>query len=83
MWLLHLASAVPTSRTRPTHNAESATIVRAIITMAKCLGMSTTVEGVETSEQFDFSVAAGCDTIQGYLISRPLYRADLRTSWRR
>jgi EAL domain-containing protein (putative c-di-GMP-specific phosphodiesterase class I) len=46
--------------------------------MAKCLGMSTTVEGVETSEQFDFSVAAGCDTIQGYLISRPLYRADLR-----
>ncbi len=54
------------------HDAESAAIVRAIITMAKCLGMSTTVEGVETSEQFDFSVAEGCDTIQGYLISRPL-----------
>lgn len=53
-------------------DAESAAIVRAIITMAKCLGMSTTVEGVETSEQFDFSVAEGCDTIQGYLVSRPL-----------
>jgi EAL domain-containing protein (putative c-di-GMP-specific phosphodiesterase class I) len=39
--------------------------------------MSTTVEGVETSEQLDFSVAAGCDTIQGYLISRPLDRAGL------
>jgi diguanylate cyclase (GGDEF)-like protein len=51
---------------------ESAAIVRAIITMAKCLGMSTTVEGVETREQFDFSVEAGCDTLQGYLISRPL-----------
>jgi EAL domain-containing protein (putative c-di-GMP-specific phosphodiesterase class I) len=59
------------------HDAESAAIVRAIITMAKCLGMSTTVEGVETSAQFDFSVAAGCDTIQGYLISRPLDRASL------
>jgi len=53
-------------------DAESAAIVRAIITMAKCLGMSTTVEGVETSEQFDFSVLEGCDTIQGYLVSRPL-----------
>ena len=59
------------------HDAESAAIVRAIITMAKCLGMSTTVEGVETAEQFDFSVAAGCDTIQGYLISRPVDRAAL------
>jgi predicted signal transduction protein with EAL and GGDEF domain len=58
------------------HDAESAAIVRAIITMAKCLGMSTTVEGVETKEQFDFSVAAGCDTIQGFLISQPLNRTD-------
>jgi diguanylate cyclase (GGDEF)-like protein len=56
---------------------ESAAIVRAIITMAKCLGMSTTVEGVETSEQLAFSVAAGCDMIQGYLISRPLDRVGL------
>jgi diguanylate cyclase (GGDEF)-like protein len=56
---------------------ESSAIVRAIITMAKCLGMSTTVEGVETPEQFDFSVAAGCDTIQGYLIGRPLTSANL------
>jgi EAL domain-containing protein (putative c-di-GMP-specific phosphodiesterase class I) len=39
--------------------------------------ISTTVEGVETPEQFDFSAAAGCDTIQGYLISRPLDRARL------
>jgi diguanylate cyclase (GGDEF)-like protein len=58
-------------------DAESSAIVRAIITMAKCLGMSTTVEGVETPEQFDFSVAAGCDTIQGYLIGRPVCRAEL------
>ncbi|MGI4801128.1 MAG: bifunctional diguanylate cyclase/phosphodiesterase [Janthinobacterium lividum] len=58
-------------------DAESSAIIRAIITMAKCLGMSTTVEGVETPEQFDFSLAAGCDTIQGYLVGRPLNRAGL------
>ena len=53
-------------------DAESAAIVRAIITMGSCLGMSITVEGVETLEQFEFSVAEGCDTIQGYHVSRPL-----------
>ncbi|WP_242151349.1 EAL domain-containing protein [Sphingomonas sp. BAUL-RG-20F-R05-02] len=58
-------------------DAESSAIVRAIITMAKCLNMSTTVEGVETEGQFDFSVAAGCDMIQGYLISRPVDRDEL------
>lgn len=54
------------------NDTESAAIVRAIITMGSCLGMSITVEGVETPEQFEFSVAEGCDTIQGYHISRPL-----------
>jgi len=58
-------------------DVESSAIVRAIITMAKCLNMSTTVEGVETQGQFDFSVAAGCDMIQGYLISRPVDRDEL------
>lgn len=57
-------------------DAESAAIVRAIITMGSCLGMLTTVEGVETSAQFDFSVSEGCDTIQGYLISMPLDQRD-------
>ena len=50
----------------------SAALVRAIITMGACLGISTTVEGVETEEQLDFSTAQGCDHIQGYHVSRPL-----------
>jgi len=54
------------------NDPESAAIVRAMITMGSCLGMSITVEGVETLEQFEFSVAEGCDTIQGFHISRPL-----------
>ena len=57
-------------------DAESAAIVRAIITMGACLGMSTTVEGVETAEQLAFTAAEGCDQVQGYHVSRPLPLAD-------
>ena len=55
---------------------ESAAIVRAIITMGSCLGMTITVEGVETAEQFAFTAASGCDQVQGYHVSRPLPEAD-------
>ncbi len=60
-------------------DAESAAIVRAIITMGACLGITTTVEGVETSEQYDFTVAEGCQHVQGYLVSRPLPSRDFAT----
>jgi len=57
-------------------DAESAAIVRAIITMGTCLGMAITVEGVETAEQFAFTTAEGCDQVQGYHVSRPLPLAE-------
>lgn len=55
---------------------ESAAIVRAIITMGACLGMTTTVEGVETAEQYAFVAAEQCDQVQGYHVSRPLPHAE-------
>ncbi|WP_243988693.1 EAL domain-containing protein [Methylobacterium sp. J-092] len=55
---------------------ESAAIVRAIITMGTCLGMTTTVEGVETAEQYAFVAAADCTQVQGYHVSRPLPYVD-------
>ena len=58
-------------------DAESAAIVRAILTMATCLGLQTTVEGVETSEQLAFTSAEGCDHVQGYLFSRPIDAAAM------
>ncbi|WP_244982840.1 putative bifunctional diguanylate cyclase/phosphodiesterase [Croceicoccus marinus] len=64
---------------------ECAAIVRAIITMGKCLGITTTVEGVETQEQHAFSIAEGCDNVQGYHISRPLPAASFaafRQTWK-
>ncbi len=56
---------------------ESVAIVRAILTMGACLGLGTTVEGVETAEQLEFSAAEGCNQVQGYLLSRPLDAAAM------
>ncbi|WP_245291223.1 bifunctional diguanylate cyclase/phosphodiesterase [Methylobacterium aquaticum] len=53
-------------------DAESAAIVRAIIAMGAGLGMATTVEGVETAEQYAFVAAERCGQVQGYHVSRPL-----------
>lgn len=54
----------------------SAAIVRAIIAMAHSLGMTVVAEGVETQDQLEMLRGEGCDSIQGYLIGRPLSSAD-------
>lgn len=55
------------------HNA----IVASIITMASSLGMTTVAEGVETAEQLQILRSAGCDEVQGYLLSKPLPGPEL------
>ena len=47
-------------------------IVRAVVDLAKTLGMRTVAEGVETIEHLDQVTAAGCDEVQGYHFSRPV-----------
>ena len=56
---------------------DDATIVRAIIQLAKSLGMQVIAEGVETIEQEAYIVAQGCNEGQGYLYSKPLPPRDL------
>lgn len=53
-------------------DTEDKTIVRAIIGMAKNLGLQTIAEGVETVEQQDFLREEGCHEAQGYHYSKPL-----------
>ncbi|KAA2237764.1 bifunctional diguanylate cyclase/phosphodiesterase [Salinarimonas soli] len=52
-------------------NPESTAIVRAIVSLGRSLGISTTAEGVETHEQLEIVRAEGCTEIQGYLLSPP------------
>ncbi|WP_069085460.1 putative bifunctional diguanylate cyclase/phosphodiesterase [Pseudomonas sp. TCU-HL1] len=51
---------------------DDATIVRAIIQLARSLGMQVIAEGVETAEQEAYIIAQGCNEGQGYLYSKPL-----------
>jgi EAL domain-containing protein (putative c-di-GMP-specific phosphodiesterase class I) len=48
------------------------TILRAIVDLAHELAMKVTAEGVETEDQRQFLVTAGCDYLQGYLLSKPV-----------
>ena len=51
---------------------EEAPIIRTIIALARNLGMSVVAEGVETNAQRDLLLSLGCDSLQGYLLHRPM-----------
>lgn len=52
--------------------ADELVLCEAIIVMAHKLGIKVIAEGVETTEQRDLLIHAGCDYAQGYLFSKPL-----------
>ena len=52
-------------------NQQSATIIRAVIGLARGLKLPVLAEGVENQEQLAFLAKENCDEIQGYLIGRP------------
>jgi diguanylate cyclase (GGDEF)-like protein/PAS domain S-box-containing protein len=53
-------------------NPQSAAIVRAVIDLGHGMNMLIVAEGVETLEQLGFLAEEGCDSVQGYLLGRPL-----------
>ncbi len=58
-------------------DAGSTAIVTAILDLARALGMTTVVEGVETPEQLELLRAHGCPLAQGFLLGRPVPAEDL------
>ncbi|MGI9204620.1 MAG: EAL domain-containing protein [Woeseiaceae bacterium] len=53
-------------------NTDSRSICTAIIAMARSLGLKVVAEGVETQWQLDFLRRQGCDSAQGFMLSKPL-----------
>ncbi len=52
-------------------------LAESIIVMCVALGKSVVAEGVETEAQLEFLRRAGCTTIQGYLVGRPMEASDI------
>ncbi len=52
-------------------------VVRAMVAMAHGLSMTVVAEGVETAAEFRFLRDEGCDTAQGYYLSRPVPAHEL------
>ncbi len=54
-------------------------VLKNIIRTAHDLGFKTLCEGIETEEQKNTVIAAGCDILQGYYLYRPMPVAQLET----
>ncbi len=52
-------------------------IIQAILVMSASLGLVNVAEGIETVEQMAFFEGTQCDTLQGYMFSKPLPEADI------
>ena len=68
--------------TNMARDADDAMIVHSTIDLAHALRLEVVAEGVENRETYDQLMKWGCDTAQGYLISRPL-PAEAFESWLR
>lgn len=53
-------------------NRDNVEIVRAVVTIAKSLGMITTAEGAETAEEVQALRELGCTQIQGFFYGEPM-----------
>ena len=61
---------------------DAVAIVRAVLSLAEALGMSTTAEGVETVELATTLAALGCASGQGYYFAKPLEADDALAYWK-
>jgi diguanylate cyclase (GGDEF)-like protein len=57
---------------------DSFTIIQSVAQLAKRLGMTTTAEGVETREQLQTVLDAGCTEAQGFYFNQPVPELDFR-----
>jgi len=65
------------SRGVKTHPVRLAEITASVVTLARSLNLDIVVEGIESECEAAFFTEAGCDHLQGYLISRPMPPDDV------
>ena len=58
-------------------NESDVSIVSMVVDIAKKMDLTTVAEGVETEAQFKLLCDMGCNEIQGYLVSRPIPKAQM------
>lgn len=63
-------------------NKEDEILVRSTIDLGHNLGLKVTAEGVEDEESLDILNKYGCDTGQGYFISKPVPAEDIEAFYR-
>jgi EAL domain-containing protein (putative c-di-GMP-specific phosphodiesterase class I) len=63
-------------------DSDDAAIVRAIVQMARSLGLRTIAEGVEDRHVLDHLRLYRCDEAQGYFFSRPVPAAKFVETYR-
>jgi len=61
---------------------DSIAIVRAVLSLADALGMSTTAEGIETVELATTLAALGCASGQGFYFAKPLASDEALAFWK-
>ncbi len=61
---------------------DSVAIVRAVLSLADALGMSTTAEGIETVELATTLATLGCSSGQGYYFAKPLEAEAALEYWK-
>jgi diguanylate cyclase (GGDEF)-like protein len=55
-----------------TTNSDDAAIIASIVALGRTLNLKVVAEGVETPEQQDYLSQLGCNSLQGYLLGRPM-----------
>ncbi|NJC95109.1 MAG: diguanylate cyclase [Anaerolineales bacterium] len=58
-------------------NPKNENLIKAIISMARSLGLEVVAEGVEKDEQLEFLRTELCDNVQGFLLSHPIPAEEL------
>jgi EAL domain-containing protein (putative c-di-GMP-specific phosphodiesterase class I) len=64
-------------------NRARRTVVSATVAMARELGITVVAEGIETPEDADFAIQAGCEWGQGYWLAHPMRADDVESFMRK